>query len=122
MNIEKSTVILIDNMDSTNGQVKMSRIRFDEMFGRKEFKSDRYYLEIWNETFCPIGEYPKHYKIRAGFSNDFKHAAMGIIGTKFIGEMIIGGAEVYAVLNTNGNYTENELMTFEDAVRACIED
>ena len=122
MNIEKSTVILIDNMDSTNGQVKMSRIRFDEMFGRKEFKSDRYYLEIWNETFCPIGEYPKHYKIRAGFSNDFKHAAMGIIGTKFIGEMIIGGTEVYAVLNTNGNYTENELMTFEDAVRACIED
>lgn len=122
MNIEKSTVILIDNVDTANGQVKMSRIRFDKMFGTKEFQSDRYYFEIWNENFCPIGEYPKHYKIRAGFSNDFKHAVMGIIGTTVIGEMIIGGVEVYAVLNANGNYTEDELMTFEDAVRACIED
>lgn len=113
---DKSTVVLISDVDSSN--VKISRIKLDKMFGNKEMKSGRY-ISIWNNN-CPTGTYPTGYNVKSGFSNDFIHAASGVIGRHNTGEFIINGVELYVIVNDDES--EINFVTFEEAIKACLKE
>ena len=114
---DKSTVVLINNVDL--GDLKISRIKLDNMFGKEELKGK--YITIWNNN-CPTGSYPTMYDVKEGFSSDLIHA--NVFMTKYTGEIIVNGVELYVnvICDEHENRPESDFVTFEQAIKNCLKE
>lgn len=114
---DKSTVVLINNVDL--GDVKISRIKLKNMFGKEELKGK--YITIWNNN-CPIGTYPTMYRIKEGFSSDFIHA--NVFMGRYTGEIIVNDVELYVnvICDELENRPKSDFVTFEQAIKNCLKE
>lgn len=115
---DKSTVVLINNIDNL-GDIKISRIKLENMFGKEELKGK--YITIWNNN-CPTGSYPTMYNIKEGFSVDFIFA--NVFTTRYTGEIIVNGIELYIniVCDEHENRPESDFVSFEQAIKNCLKE
>lgn len=115
---DKSTVVLINNIDNLD-DIKISRIKLENMFGKEELKGK--YITIWNNN-CPTGSYPTMYNIKEGFSVDFIFA--NVFTTRYTGEIIVNGIELYIniVCDEHENRPESDFVSFEQAIKNCLKE
>lgn len=114
---DKSTVVLINNVDL--GDVKISRIKLENMFGKEKVKGK--YITIWNNN-CSTGTYPTMYNVKEGFSSDLIFA--NVFTTRYTGEIIVNGVELYVniVCDEHENRPESDFVTFEQAIKNCLKE
>ena len=114
---DKSTVVLINNIDLDD--VKISRIKLENMFGKEELKGK--YITIWNNN-CPTGSYPTMYNVKEGFSVDFIFA--NVFTARYTGEIIVNGVELYVniVCDEHENRPESDFVSFEQAIKGCLKE
>ena len=114
---DKSTVVLINNVDF--GDVKISRIKLENMFGKEELKGK--YITIWNNN-CHTGTYPTVYNVKEGFSVDFIFA--NVFTTRYTGEIIVNGVELHVniICDEFEKRPETDFVTFEQAIKGCLKE
>lgn len=115
---DKSTVVLINNIDVL-GDIKISRIKLENMFGKEELKGK--YITIWNNN-CHTGTYPTVYNVKEGFSVDFIFT--NVFTTRYTGEIIVNGVELYIniVCDEHENRPESDFVSFEQAIKGCLKE
>lgn len=115
---DKSTVVLINNIDNL-GDIKISRIKLENMFGKEKLKGK--YITIWNNN-CPTGSYPTMYNVKEGFSVDFIFA--NVFTTRYTGEIIVNGVELYIniVCDEHENRPESDFVSFEQTIKGCLKE
>lgn len=118
MNRNSDKIVVIINDVNKSNAAKISRIPFSNMFGDKELPGK--HLVIYNQTDCPIGQYPKAFYVKGGFSNDFGHAAKTRISEGMISEIIINGNELYCFLEKDNVEEKEEYISFEEAINNCL--